>query len=92
MVDSYKKIISEIKNEGLYKVERPITSSQDVDISTEKNPSVLNFCANNYLGLANNSEIIATAKKALDDYGFGIEKGFYKGDKERQSPSKIKKF
>ena len=72
MVDSYKKIISEIKNEGLYKVERPITSSQDVDISTEKNPSVLNFCANNYLGLANNSEIIATAKKALDDYGFGM--------------------
>ena len=72
MVDSYKKIISEIKNEGLYKVERPITSSQDVDISTERNPSVLNFCANNYLGLANNSEIIATAKKALDDYGFGM--------------------
>ena len=72
MVDSYKKIISEIKNEGLYKIERPITSSQDVDISTEKNPSVLNFCANNYLGLANNSEIIATAKKALDDYGFGM--------------------
>ena len=72
MVDSYKKIISEIKNEGLYKVERPITSSQDVDISTEKNPSVLNFCANNYLGLANNLEIIATAKKALDDYGFGM--------------------
>tara|TARA_X000000368_G_scaffold419009_1_gene421477 strand:- start:1717 stop:2892 length:1176 start_codon:yes stop_codon:yes gene_type:complete len=72
VVDSYKKIISEIKNEGLYKVERPITSSQDVDISTEKNPSVLNFCANNYLGLANNSEIIATAKKALDDYGFGM--------------------
>jgi glycine C-acetyltransferase len=72
MVDSYKKIISEIKNEGLYKIERPITSSQNVDISTEENSKVLNFCANNYLGLANNSEIIATAKKALDDYGFGM--------------------
>ena len=72
MVDSYKKIISEIKDEGLYKIERPITSSQNVDISTEENSKVLNFCANNYLGLANNSEIIATAKKALDDYGFGM--------------------
>ena len=72
MVDSYKKIISEIKKEGLYKIERPIKSSQNVDIATEENSKVLNFCANNYLGLANNSEIIATAKKALDDYGFGM--------------------
>lgn len=72
MVDSYKKIISEIKKEGLYKIERPIKSSQNVDIATEQNSKVLNFCANNYLGLANNSEIIATAKKALDDYGFGM--------------------
>ena len=72
MVDSYKKILSDIKDEGLYKVERSITSSQSIDISTEKSSNVLNFCANNYLGLANNPEIIATAKKALDDYGFGM--------------------
>ncbi len=72
MVDSYKKIISNIKNEGLYKDERSITSSQSVEISTKENSHVLNFCANNYLGLANNPEIIATAKKALDDYGFGM--------------------
>ena len=72
MVDSYKKIISEIKDEGLYKAERTITSSQNIEISTEQDSHVLNFCANNYLGLANNPEIIATAKKALDDYGFGL--------------------
>ena len=72
MVDSYKKIISDIKDEGLYKAERTITSSQNIEISTEQDLHVLNFCANNYLGLANNPEIIATAKKALDDYGFGL--------------------
>ena len=72
MVDSYKKIISDIKDEGLYKAERTITSTQNIEISTEQDSNVLNFCANNYLGLANNPEIIATAKKALDDYGFGM--------------------
>ena len=72
MVDSYKKIISDIKEEGLYKAERTITSTQNIEISTEQDSHVLNFCANNYLGLANNPEIIATAKKALDDYGFGL--------------------
>ena len=72
MVDSYKKIISDIKDEGLYKAERTITSTQSIEISTEQDSHVLNFCANNYLGLANNPEIIATAKKALDDYGFGL--------------------
>ena len=72
MVDSYKKIISDIKDEGLYKAERTITSSQNIEISTEQDSHLLNFCANNYLGLANNPEIIATAKKALDDYGFGL--------------------
>ena len=72
MVDSYKKIISDIKDEGLYKAERTITSTQNIEISTEQDLHVLNFCANNYLGLANNPEIIATAKKALDDYGFGL--------------------
>ena len=72
MVELYKKILSDIKEEGLYKIERSITSSQSVDISTDIDSSVLNFCANNYLGLANNPEIISTAKKALDDYGFGM--------------------
>ena len=72
MVNSFKKIISEIKNEGLYKVERPITSSQSINISTDQGLNVLNFCANNYLGLANHPSLISAAKQALDKYGFGM--------------------
>ena len=66
MVNSFKKIISEIKDEGLYKVERPISSPQSIDIVTDKGLNVLNFCANNYLGLANHPDLIASAKQALD--------------------------
>ena len=72
MVNSFKKIISEIKDEGLYKVERPISSPQSIDIVTDKGLNVLNFCANNYLGLANHPDLIASAKQALDEYGFGM--------------------
>ncbi len=72
MVNSFKKIISEIKNEGLYKVERPITSSQSINISTDQGLNVLNFCANNYLGLADHPSLISAAKQALDKYGFGM--------------------
>ncbi|MDP6879056.1 MAG: glycine C-acetyltransferase, partial [Candidatus Marinimicrobia bacterium] len=72
MVNSFKKIISEIKDEGLYKVERPITSSQSINISTDQGLNVLNFCANNYLGLANHPSLISAAKQALDKYGFGM--------------------
>tara|TARA_Y100001960_G_scaffold281293_1_gene314784 strand:- start:3736 stop:4908 length:1173 start_codon:yes stop_codon:yes gene_type:complete len=71
-VNSFKKIISEIKNEGLYKVERPITSSQSINISTDQGLNVLNFCANNYLGLADHPSLISAAKQALDKYGFGM--------------------
>ena len=72
VVNSFKKIISEIKDEGLYKVERPISSPQSIDIVTDKGLNVLNFCANNYLGLANHPDLIASAKQALDEYGFGM--------------------
>ena len=71
-MNSFKKIISEIKDEGLYKVERPISSPQNVDIVTDQGLNVLNFCANNYLGLANHPDLIASAKQALDEYGFGM--------------------
>jgi len=71
-VNSFKKIISEIKDEGLYKVERPITSSQSINISTDQGLNVLNFCANNYLGLADHPSLISAAKQALDKYGFGM--------------------
>jgi len=72
VVNSFKKIISEIKDEGLYKVERPITSSQSINISTDQGLNVLNFCANNYLGLADHPSLISAAKQALDKYGFGM--------------------
>jgi len=68
----YNEILSSIKDEGLYKKERIITTPQNVDISTTGKDGVLNFCANNYLGLANNPEIIAEAKSAMDKHGFGM--------------------
>jgi len=68
----YLDTLSQIHSDGLYKKERTILSSQNIDISTEEGGDVLNFCANNYLGLANNKEIINEAKKALDHNGFGM--------------------
>ena len=68
----YNEILSKIKDEGLFKKERIITTAQNVDISTTEKNGLLNFCANNYLGLANNSEIITQAKSAMDNYGFGM--------------------
>ncbi|WP_415713533.1 glycine C-acetyltransferase [Maridesulfovibrio sp.] len=62
----------ELKVNGLYKDERIITSQQQALISVKGGQEVLNFCANNYLGLANNPELIETGKKALDKYGFGL--------------------
>ena len=68
----YLDTLSQIKAEGLYKKERIITTPQNIGISTTESGDVLNFCANNYLGLADNLEIINEAKKALDRYGFGM--------------------
>jgi len=64
--------LAEIDSAGLYKRERQITTPQRVAIATVERGEVLNFCANNYLGLADNLEIIAAAKQALDDHGFGM--------------------
>ena len=68
----YQDILSQIEAEGLYKKERTITTPQSVGIRTQEGGDVLNFCANNYLGLADNPDIIAAAKGALDDHGFGM--------------------
>ncbi|MCK6417536.1 MAG: glycine C-acetyltransferase [Alphaproteobacteria bacterium] len=57
---------------GTYKPERIITSHQRADITVSTGAQVLNFCANNYLGLADNPTLIAAAKKALDDHGYGM--------------------
>ncbi len=60
------------KEEGLYKVERVISSQQQADIETQDGSHVINFCANNYLGLANHPELIDAAKSGLDSHGFGM--------------------
>tara|TARA_B000000609_G_scaffold57582_1_gene42657 strand:+ start:459 stop:1634 length:1176 start_codon:yes stop_codon:yes gene_type:complete len=72
MVDVFNELISTIKDDGLYKKERSISTPQSINIETDKGVSVLNFCANNYLGLANHPNLINSAKNALDEYGFGM--------------------
>ena len=64
--------LDEIRAAGLYKEERVITTPQNVEIEVQDGTRVLNFCANNYLGLANHPDLIAAAKQALDDHGFGL--------------------
>lgn len=64
--------LSNIRNAGLYKGERIIVSSQDAVIKLDSGKEVLNFCANNYLGLSNHPELIAAAKSSLDSYGYGM--------------------
>ena len=66
-----KNELNRIKNDGLYKKERIIESDQNANISVN-NKTVLNFCANNYLGLSNNSDIIKSAQTALEQWGFGL--------------------
>jgi glycine C-acetyltransferase len=68
----YQDTLEEIKAAGLYKPERIITSPQGVEIRVQGGASVLNFCANNYLGLADHPEVIAAARNALSDHGFGM--------------------
>lgn len=76
MYKDYQKhlaqILSEIKEAGLYKNERIIVSPQGAEIELNTGQKVLNFCANNYLGLSNNGRLIEAAKKALDDHGYGM--------------------
>ena len=64
--------LSAIKEAGLYKTERIITSSQDAVIKISTGEEVINFCANNYLGLSNNKEVIQAAKDAMDSHGYGM--------------------
>jgi len=64
--------IEATKEDGLYKKERVITSQQQADIDVANGEHVINFCANNYLGLANNESLIEAAKNGLDSHGFGV--------------------
>ncbi len=67
-----EKELASIKEAGLYKSERIIASPQDADITLADGSTVLNFCANNYLGLSSHPRIIAAAKGAIDTHGFGM--------------------
>jgi len=64
--------LSQIKSDGLYKDERIIVSPQRAKVSVESGKEVLNFCANNYLGLSAHPEVISAAQDALSQYGFGM--------------------
>ncbi len=64
--------IKNIKEDGLYKKERIITSSQGAEITLNTGQKVLNFCANNYLGLSSHPEVIQAAKDVMDTHGFGM--------------------
>ncbi|QEE48927.1 glycine C-acetyltransferase [Flavobacterium alkalisoli] len=66
------KELETIKENGLYKKERIIASPQDAEITLESGQKVLNFCANNYLGLSSHPEVVQAAKDALDTHGFGM--------------------
>ena len=66
------KTLDEIRAAGLYKTERIIASPQGAEISLESGQQVLNFCANNYLGLSSHPRIVAAAHRALDSHGFGL--------------------
>jgi len=70
--DDLKKEIQSIRDAGLYKEERVITSPQGAEIEVEGGKKVLNFCANNYLGLASHPEVIKAAKETLERRGFGL--------------------
>lgn len=69
---SLQSEIDQIKADGLYKEERIITTPQAADIKTTAGKEVINFCANNYLGLSSHPDVIAAAKDTIDTHGFGM--------------------
>jgi glycine C-acetyltransferase len=90
-----QKELQEIKDAGLYKSERIITTSQDAVIKISTGEEVINFCANNYLGLSNNPEVIQAAKDTMDSHGFGMSSvRFICGtqDIHKELESKISEF
>ena len=72
MIEFLQTQLADLTAQGLYKNERIITSQQDADVEIQGGEQVLNFCANNYLGLANHPALIAAAKTGLDQHGFGM--------------------
>lgn len=72
MKQDLQQTLEELKTQGLYKTERIITSSQSSEIRVGTDKQVLNFCANNYLGLANHPEVVKAAQDIMNDWGFGL--------------------
>ncbi len=70
--DDLQAELNQIKKDGLYKEERVITTPQGAVIETTKGDEVINFCANNYLGLSSHPRVIEAAKKTIDEYGYGM--------------------
>ncbi|NVO18688.1 MAG: glycine C-acetyltransferase [Bacteroidetes bacterium] len=90
-----QKELTDIREAGLFKNERIITSPQGAEIKVNSGAEVLNFCANNYLGLSNNPKLIAAAKEALDSHGYGLSSvRFICGtqDLHKQLEAKIAEF
>jgi glycine C-acetyltransferase len=90
-----QKELQEIEEAGLYKNERIITSPQQAAIKVSTGQEVLNFCANNYLGLSNDKELIKAAKKALDSHGYGMSSVRFicgTGDLHKELETKIADF
>jgi glycine C-acetyltransferase len=72
VIQSVSAVLSEIKNQGLYKEERVITGPQGAEVTVGTGRKVINMCTNNYLGLGNHPRLVAAAKRALGTHGFGM--------------------
>lgn len=89
------KVLSEIREAGLYKNERIIVSPQGAEITLDTGQKVLNFCANNYLGLSANSKLVEAAKNALDTHGYGMSSVRFicgTGDLHKELEQKLAEF
>ncbi|MBI9033951.1 MAG: glycine C-acetyltransferase [Bacteroidales bacterium] len=90
-----KQELTDIESAGLYKNERIIVSPQGAEIEVNSGQKVLNFCANNYLGLSNNPQLIEAAKSALDSHGYGMSSVRFicgTGDLHKELEKKIAEF
>ncbi len=99
MYDNYREHLtthlSEIREAGLYKNERIIVSPQGAEITLDTGQTVLNFCANNYLGLSANKKLVEAAKNALDTHGYGMSSVRFicgTGDLHKELEQKLAQF
>ncbi|MBN2666589.1 MAG: glycine C-acetyltransferase [Bacteroidales bacterium] len=89
------QVLSEIREAGLYKNERVITSPQGAEITLDTGQKVLNFCANNYLGLSANRKLVKAAKEALETHGYGMSSVRFicgTGDLHKELEQKLAEF